>query len=120
MDIAIIMFAVFGMRSDRSEFMDNYEKRLSVNQYQFSFYYSKAAMVWQVFFWIVFISLLVSINLIELNIFSLISAPLIIWHFLLTLQRLCWRLKIDGHSGYIRTLLGKSIIFPRNLLQYLI
>lgn len=107
MDIALVLFAVFKVKRGVNQRAGRLEEQLLFNHYQFSLYHSKASLVGQVCFWLVFIALFVGLNLVAVNAFLLLSLPLILWHFFLTVRRFLWRFGVDGHSAYIRTGLNK-------------
>ena len=107
MDIALILFAIFKMKRGVNQRANRLEEQLQFNSYQFSLYHSKGSMVGQLLFWLVFIAVFILINITSLNAILLLSLPLIVWHFGLTVRRFLWRFAVDGHSAFVRTGLVK-------------
>jgi len=99
-DSALVLFAIFkGNQGMNQKPVDG----IPLTSYQFSLYHSKKSLLMQVVFWVVFFGIFLWINLYDLNGFLLLSLPLVLWHLILTLRRMFWKLEVDGQDGWIRT-----------------
>jgi len=107
MDVAIFLFAIFQVKSGLVRIVGYDYKSMSFNRYHFALFYSKTSMRIQLFFWLLFIPLFAIVNISNLNILLLFSLPFILWHFILTIKRVFWRMEVDGDNVYVQTVLGK-------------
>lgn len=103
MDIALVLFAVFKVNRGVNRHPKRDHVQLLFNSYQFSLYHSKGSLIGQLLFWLLFLTVFIVINISTFNAILLLSAPLIIWHLVLSIRRFLWRFEVDGHSAFIRT-----------------